>query len=181
MEKEKTIHKDDFTKAPLGTMLYDLRFGYVKLDNIIENAFHPVVCSKGAEIYSYTYDGREEITHIGQLLYWNKPNIVAPEKPFSLKEELLNFNGGPKFDYEITVKDPHTNVTWDDQDLYITFTWDDEDKRITVFYKNMVGEWRIMPTVPFWKAVNVNDFLEKLNNNFIDKEMFIEAMQDIVK
>ena len=73
----------DFSKARVGDVVYDIRYGHGKITHINPGDDYSIVCyfHEAQEKETYTIDGRTHDWHIGPVLFHAKPEISDPPPP----------------------------------------------------------------------------------------------------
>lgn len=78
-----------FENARVGDKVYCLMSGWGKMSGIRDEEDYPLIVSFLCEAKTYTVDGKTCKTDCMPTLYWDKPEIIAPEQP----KRTINING----------------------------------------------------------------------------------------
>ena len=98
---------NDFSEVKVGDQLYSLRHGYVPVEVILttNHPYNLIMKVHGCVSEAYTMDGKRNTDDDFPDLYWDKPEIIAPEKPKKkVKAYLYVLNHGIISSYFYTNK-----------------------------------------------------------------------------
>ena len=72
-----------FENAKVGDKVYDIRYGEGEIISIKESSEHPVGVGFPNIPYKiiYKFNGLEYRDHKNRILFWDKPQIIAPPRP----------------------------------------------------------------------------------------------------
>ena len=70
-----------FSNAKVGDKVYDIRYGWVEINEIYDGLYYPIAVKYEDITVTYTKSGYYSATQDFPMLYWDKPEIIAPPKP----------------------------------------------------------------------------------------------------